>query len=121
MPTSSTDHCLRELKIFVRAGQLERLGKIMPNIFREYEQPTDTATRLLWQAGLDMDDIKYVLSLHKQRPSESAPWTGQSDRVAYPRDLPPPWMPEEEDEECAPLSVRHATSSKRRRFATCAA
>ena len=112
MPATSHE-CLSELKAFVRGGQLEQLGKVMPNIFRAYDQPADTGTRLLWQAGLDMDDIKFVLKQHGARPSEATPWVGQCARVSYPRDIPPPWVKPFDHEDIIPKD------GKRQR--TCAA
>jgi hypothetical protein len=69
--------CLDEIRAFVRGEQFDLLGKVLPNILREYGQPSTSATRVLWQCGLSMSDIKHVLCLHGGRITTSAPWTNK--------------------------------------------
>lgn len=117
------DECLAEIKAFVRGDQFDLLGRVLPNIFKEYNQPIDTATTLLWQGGLDMEAIEHVLNKHGAHTTTATPWKANAQwkkrrtgevSIPKPPDTEPTTHTPEGSSDGLSQTVRASQSSKKR-------
>lgn len=80
MTSENMNECIEDVKAFVRgeAPGCAVLGRVLPNMLKHYEIEPSNGAMILWRAGLDMDGVKEVLSMHGGKMGAVKPWKNTS-------------------------------------------